>query len=298
MACAVGASVLLIILSCSSLLAQVGPAQGQPSEPSPQEQAWGILHDGLTDNRATKRAEAVQSLSLLTGDRRAANFGLRALHDSDAHVRSAAATTLGQLHARNAIPALKQALSDNDDEAILVMVDEAHRSHSSALHARLLQALPNCARIGFTGTPILMGDKKASEGLVQAQLNRLKDPKQMAELGFQEGMGFVPFGGMGVEAYRAISKKDSAPVRAAAARILSVDPDPVSEDALIQAALADKNAIVRQAALDALAQRGDPKCIERLLKNLSDSNNAVRYRTAAAILRLSSTTNKPAHPPK
>jgi hypothetical protein len=37
----------------------------------------------------------------------------------------------------------------NDDEAILVMVDEAHRSHSNALHANLLQALPNCARIGF-----------------------------------------------------------------------------------------------------------------------------------------------------
>ncbi len=48
----------------------------------------------------------------------------------------------------------------NDDEAILVMVDEAHRSHSSALHANLLQALPNCARIGFTGTPIIMGARK------------------------------------------------------------------------------------------------------------------------------------------
>jgi type I restriction enzyme, R subunit len=48
----------------------------------------------------------------------------------------------------------------NDDESILVIVDEAHRSHSSALHAHLLQALPNCARIGFTGTPIIMGEKK------------------------------------------------------------------------------------------------------------------------------------------
>lgn len=48
----------------------------------------------------------------------------------------------------------------NEDEAILVMVDEAHRSHGSDLHASLLQALPNCARIGFTGTPIIMGQKK------------------------------------------------------------------------------------------------------------------------------------------
>ncbi|RMH17338.1 MAG: type I restriction endonuclease subunit R [Acidobacteria bacterium] len=48
----------------------------------------------------------------------------------------------------------------NDDEAILALVDEAHRSHGSSLHANLLQALPNCARIGFTGTPIIMGAKK------------------------------------------------------------------------------------------------------------------------------------------
>ncbi|TVR45363.1 MAG: type I restriction endonuclease subunit R [Planctomycetota bacterium] len=48
----------------------------------------------------------------------------------------------------------------NDSEDILVLVDEAHRSQSSALHANLLQALPNCARIGFTGTPILMGERK------------------------------------------------------------------------------------------------------------------------------------------
>jgi type I restriction enzyme R subunit len=60
----------------------------------------------------------------------------------------------------------------NDDEAILVMVDEAHRSHSSALHAALLQALPNCARIGFTGTPILMGDKKRTHDIFGAFIDR------------------------------------------------------------------------------------------------------------------------------
>jgi type I restriction enzyme R subunit len=48
----------------------------------------------------------------------------------------------------------------NESDAIVVLVDEAHRSHASGLHANLLQALPNCARIGFTGTPIVMGAKK------------------------------------------------------------------------------------------------------------------------------------------
>jgi type I restriction enzyme, R subunit len=48
----------------------------------------------------------------------------------------------------------------NESDAIVVLVDEAHRSHGSTLHASLLSALPNCARIGFTGTPIIMGEKK------------------------------------------------------------------------------------------------------------------------------------------
>jgi len=60
----------------------------------------------------------------------------------------------------------------NDDESILVMVDEAHRSHSSALHASLMQALPNCARIGFTGTPIIMGDKKRTHDIFGEFIDR------------------------------------------------------------------------------------------------------------------------------
>ena len=48
----------------------------------------------------------------------------------------------------------------NQDESILVLVDEAHRGHASVLHANLLKALPNAARIGFTGTPVIMGAKK------------------------------------------------------------------------------------------------------------------------------------------
>ncbi|MFD6996396.1 type I restriction endonuclease subunit R [Streptomyces mirabilis] len=40
---------------------------------------------------------------------------------------------------------------------VLVLVDEAHRSHTSVLHACLRDAVPKAARIGFTGTPIMKG---------------------------------------------------------------------------------------------------------------------------------------------
>ncbi|MBI3245315.1 MAG: type I restriction endonuclease subunit R [Deltaproteobacteria bacterium] len=47
----------------------------------------------------------------------------------------------------------------NESEEILVLVDEAHRSHTRALHRNLRKALPNAAIIGFTGTPILRKEK-------------------------------------------------------------------------------------------------------------------------------------------
>lgn len=48
----------------------------------------------------------------------------------------------------------------NTSEDILIIVDEAHRGHAKSLHANLMAALPNAAKIGFTGTPIIIGKKK------------------------------------------------------------------------------------------------------------------------------------------
>jgi type I restriction enzyme R subunit len=48
----------------------------------------------------------------------------------------------------------------NLSEKILILVDEAHRSHTSMLHANMMRALPNAAKIGFTGTPIIAGKTK------------------------------------------------------------------------------------------------------------------------------------------
>lgn len=60
----------------------------------------------------------------------------------------------------------------NDDPAILVLVDEAHRTQAGGLHANLLAGLPNCARIGFTGTPIIMGRKKRTHAIFGDYLDR------------------------------------------------------------------------------------------------------------------------------
>jgi len=239
-----------------------------------EEKSWLILQTGLHSKRAAQREEAVKALSLLEGNRQAIRFTLRAMRDKNPQVRAAAASTLGQLHATATLPALRAAVSDKDASVML-----------AATHALFVMKDPLAYEIYYA---ILMGDKKTSAGMIQSQVDRLKDPKQVAQMGLQEGIGFVPYAGMGYEAYRQLMKHDSSPVRAAAARFIALDPDSISEDALIQVAVADKNIFVREAALDALAERSDPKCIERLAINLDETKYPVRYRTAATVIRLAS----------
>jgi type I restriction enzyme R subunit len=60
----------------------------------------------------------------------------------------------------------------NEDDSILVLVDEAHRTQAGDLHANVLAGLPNCARIGFTGTPIIMGEKKRTHEIFGEFIDR------------------------------------------------------------------------------------------------------------------------------
>jgi len=68
----------------------------------------------------------------------------------------------------------------NDDESIVLLIDEAHRSHTNTSHANMVKALPNAAKIGFTGTPIIMGDKKRTHDIFGAFLDqyRLKESEE------------------------------------------------------------------------------------------------------------------------
>jgi hypothetical protein len=68
---------------------------------------------------------------------------------------------------------------------------------------------------------VLTGERRAGKGLIKEQLDTLKDKKKMAKMGFEEGIGFIPFAGMGYEAFKTVTKNDSSPVRAAAAKQLA-----------------------------------------------------------------------------
>jgi HEAT repeat protein len=142
---------------------------------------------------------------------------------------------------------------------------------------------------------VLTGKRKAGKGMVASQIDTLKNPKKLAEMGFEEGIGFVPFGGMGLEAFKAIRGGSSASVRSAAAKLLTNDSDPAAGDAL-KDAVGDDSWQVRVAAVDAIAERGDLRLLAAVVPAMSDEKDAVKFTAAAAVVRLSSSADNSQRP--
>lgn len=276
MASALKVANVFLLAACvfpNFLNAQVTPQPVTKTDPKTTltSKAWDLLRSGTKEKGADHRASAVRSLSLLRGEKRAVALATLALNDPNAEVRTAAATALGELHATSAIPSLKEALADRELTVVL-----------AAAHSLLSLKETSSYDVYYA---LLTGDRKVG-GMISGQVAILKDPKKMALLGLREGIGYIPFGDIGYTAVRTVTKDSSAPVRAAAAKVLASDPDPVTQNMLAQEAVADKSDLVRIAALEAVAKRGDPSAIEKIADALHDSKYGVRYAAAAAILRL------------
>jgi len=257
---------------CLMVVVTVGNSFAQDAT----QKAWDILNQAapMSDSNEQKRAQAVSVLGLIKHNPQAEALALKALTaDDKAEVRAAAADALGDMLATAAIPQLTNALKDND---VAVVV--------SAAHALFVLKQPVAYEVYYA---ILSGDRKSGDDVLSDQKQMLADPNKMAKFGFEQGIGFIPYAGIGVGVLKVLTKDDESPVRAAAAKILANDPDPRSGEELVKAA-SDKSWIVRAAALDAIAHRGDPKLASRIVPQLDDDKDVVKFVAAAAIIQLSS----------
>jgi HEAT repeat protein len=258
---------------------QAAPAKSAPgsapqeSKPAtPREKAWDILRKGLMDESADKRARAVNALGLLPDDPEAESAAKKALKDEKPNVRVAGAAALGSMRASDAKEELEAVLNDAEPAVVL-----------TAANSLLLLK----DDVGYdVYYDVLTGEKRASKGLVKEQLDTLKDKKKLAQMGFEQGIGFIPFAGIGYEFFKTVTKNDSSPVRAAAAKKLAHDPKPDSAEALVKA-VADKSWAVRAAALEAIALRGDPSLVSKITAGLNDEKDVVRFTAAACVVHLS-----------
>lgn len=241
---------------------------------SGKKRAWSIFESAAKSKSAEQRALGIRALGLLRDNVHARELAEAALADLRPEVRAAAAGALGQMHAVESVAKLQKLLND---KRMSVVMAAAHSLHD----------LKDDATANAIYLDILTGERKG-DGLIAEQMDTLHNPRALAMIGVEQGIGYVPFAGIGWDAWRYTHKKDPHPARAVAATVLAHDPDPKTGNALVKAALNDKDWIVRAAAVEAIAQRGDPSLEESIEMSMYDSNAHVRYTAAAAVIRLSS----------
>jgi hypothetical protein len=160
-----------------------------------------MLDEGVASASEETRARAVESLGLLVKNDRARKLAESALKDQDPSVRAAAATALGQIGLKAATAALTSALHDTEAGVVFA-------SASSLLQLGDATAY----RVYYA---VLTGERKTGEPLLESQLKMLKDPEALARIGFEQGIGFIPFGGIGLTVFKSFRADNVSPVRAA-----------------------------------------------------------------------------------
>jgi HEAT repeats len=75
--------------------------------------AWALLTSGADSEKARGRSDVLSALTVLNSDRQAVSILSGALADKEENIRVLAATSIGDIKARSAIPWLREALDDS-----------------------------------------------------------------------------------------------------------------------------------------------------------------------------------------
>jgi HEAT repeat protein len=247
-------------------------------EAQPEKTAWDVLKVGLSDKNPDKRRQAVTATGSIGVSPDSVKMVEQALKDTDPIVRQTGAAVLGEMKSRESVPALKAALDDTSGEvafaaakALWELGDKSGRS--------LIE-------------DVMTGQEKSSEGFVSGSVRdakrKLHDPKALTLMGLKEASGALlgPFN-IGVVAAEQAFKDGSAGGRTLAVTILAQECDAETERLLEWTFANDKNWVVKATAAKAIGTCGAAEAIPRLEQGLSDSHDAVKDLSAAAIVRIS-----------
>lgn len=253
------------VLSLSPLMAQ------------PEKSAWDVLKQGLVDNNPDKRRQAVTATGSIGLTPDAIRLVEEALHDKEPIVRQTAAAELAEMKSKQSIGALKTEVNDPAGEVAFAA-------------AKALWDLGD-----FSGKDVIIdvltGEEKTSPGLVSGTVQdakrKMHDPKALALMGFNEATGALlgPFN-MGIVFAEKALKDGAANARSLAADLLAKNCDARSLQLLEWSFSNDKNWVVKAAAAKGMGECGNPDSIPKLEQALSDSHEAVKDMSAAAIIRI------------
>jgi HEAT repeat protein len=254
------------------------PAAPQTQDSTPVRSARTVLEQGAADPGPDVRREVAVALGLLSRRDPSTNLLAKLAADKDHLVREAALVSIGELgDSRLAKPA-HGALDDEVPEVAFAAARTLFKLNQPEGKQLLLE--------------IVQKEVRAKSGFVRAKLRdvvrRMKRPKSAMLFVVQQGVGFIPVPGVGA-GFSAMSSLVSDPdfsARATALLVLSSDRSPEVRNEIEQA-FNDSDWSMRAAATQIAASRNQRVWRLRLVPLFEDTNRRVRYRAAAAFLRLS-----------
>ena len=244
----------------------------------PEVTSWDILKQGIDDKNYERRRQAVTAIGSIGLNTEAVALVEHGLRDDEPLVRQTAAAELGQMKSTGSIPALKAALDDPSNQVALTAAKSLWEM-SDRSGEEMLQN-------------VLSGKQKSTTGFVEGAMrdtkHKLGSRKELVRLGIKEASSAIlgPFS-LGIIAAEEMMKDTGATGRALAADLLSQKCDSRNIE-LLQGALRDeKNKTVKASVVKSLGRCGNKDDVPRYEAFLSSSNDALKFMTAAAIIKLS-----------
>jgi HEAT repeat protein len=265
------------------------PAVPQTPESTPVRHARKVLDEGASDSDPDTRREAAVALGLAARRDPSTNLLRKLAADKDYLVREAALVTIGELHDAQLAKSAHDALDDDVPEVAFAAARTLYKLNQPEGKRLLIE--------------IVQKEAPAKSSFLRAKLRdvtrRMKRPKSALLFVAREGVGFIPVPGLG-EGFAAMNALVNDPdfsARSTALMVLSSDRSPdVRKE--IEEAFNDGDWSMRASAIQIAASHNIRTWRFRVVPLLEDTNRRVRYRAAAAFLRLSAASSAPAQPAK
>jgi HEAT repeat protein len=268
----------LIFLVALTVAANAQVKKAVPPASPDETRASRILSEGLSSKNPDVRKQAVASMGLIGPREPYLSQLTSALSDKDIYVRLAAVSSIVDVKSKKTGDILEKSFTDDAPEVSFAAAKALYTLGDPRGRTALMAILEREAK---TKSNFLTVKKRDT-------LRLFHTPKGMLIFAIKQGVGFAPVPGLGegISSLQDILSDAGVSGRATAALMLANDRSPDVLDALKEAVM-DRDGSVRAAAVHALALRNDRSLLPLMKDQFDDPKEGVRFRAAAAYLRVS-----------
>ena len=271
-------SKILIVILLAGIL------DAQPASSPTVDRARSILLAGLGDKDPEVRAQAMQALGMVGHNEEMIKGLVNHLEDKDVKVRIAAISTLVDLKENSAIVPLQKRL----------IVDDVPEVAFSAAKALYLLKDPQ-GKIALDA--MFAKEMKTGSNMIRTKVRDLmrtvKTPRSAMLFALRNGVGYIPFPGLGEGVGAALDLLTDGDLSARANVLLMMVTDKSEENkTMVTTALTDSDWTVRAVGIQSIAMLNWVEFLPKVESLMDDKKEKVRFRAAAAYLRLTAIVEK------